>query len=111
MKILFLSVLFLLFSSSSFSQIETEQLSVFIDCNNCDRNFIKQELTYLTYVRDRLLADVHIQIVNQNTGSGGEQFTFFFYGQRELAGNDDTLTVTTNVNNTFDSRTMAFFLS
>ena len=99
MKILFL---FLLFNSASFSQNETEQLSVYIDCNNCDRNFIKQELTYLTYVRDRLLADVHIQIVNQNTGSGGEQFTFFFYGQDQLAGKDDTLTVTTNVNNTFD---------
>ena len=75
---------------------------MFIDCNNCDQNFIKQELTYLTYVRDRLLADVHIQIISQETGSGGDQYTFLFYGQRELAGTDDTLTMTADVNNTYD---------
>jgi len=43
------------------------------------------------YVRDRLLADIHIQIVKQNTGSGGEEHTLFFYGQNELAGINDTL--------------------
>lgn len=82
------------------SQTETEQLKVFIDCRDCDQNYIKQELTYLTYVRDRLLADVHIQIISQDTGSGGDLFTFFFYGQGDLDGNNDTLTVITDVNNT-----------
>jgi len=102
MKIILLSLLMSFISLFSFSQTENEQLNVFIDCNQCDQNFIKQELSYLTYVRDRLLADVHIQIINQDTGSGGDQYTFFFYGQGDLNGNDDTLTVSTDVNNTFD---------
>ncbi|MBL4862733.1 MAG: hypothetical protein JKY09_06930 [Crocinitomicaceae bacterium] len=84
------------------SQTEVNRLKVYIDCQGCDQNFIKQELTYLSYVRDRLLSDVHVMLVNQNTGSGGELFTFFFYGQGDLAGNNDTLTLTTDVNNTRD---------
>jgi hypothetical protein len=102
MKLFLLSLVMACTSTLSFSQSDTERLSVFIDCRNCDQNFIKQEITYLTYVRDRLLSDVHIQIVDQNTGSGGDLYTFFFYGQGDLVGNDDTLSITTDANNTFD---------
>ncbi len=100
MKFIILLFLTILCVQEIKSQTETDQLKVFIDCQNCDQNYIKQELTYLTYVRDRLLADVHVQIVSQDTGSGGELYTFFFYGQGDLDGNNDTLTVTTNANNT-----------
>jgi hypothetical protein len=93
---------FACFSSICFSQTETERLKVFIDCQNCDQTFIKQELDYLTYVRDRLTSDVHIQLVNQNTGSGGQLYTFNFYGLGEFSGVDDTLTLATDLNNTSD---------
>ena len=79
-----------------------KKLNVFIDCDYCDITFIKQELTYLSYVRDRLLADVHVQLVNQNSGSGGEFYTFFFYGQHQLIGNNDTLELAVDVNQTSD---------
>lgn len=102
MKTLPLLFFFTLFSFSSYSQDGQNQLKVFIDCQWCDQDFIKQEMTSLSYVRDRLLADVHIQLVSQNTGSGGDMFTFFFYGQNELAGIDDTLTISTDLNNTSD---------
>jgi hypothetical protein len=81
---------------------ETEQLNVFIDCNNCDQTFFRQEATHISYVRDRLLSDVHVQILQQRTASGGQEFSFFFYGQKELAGHDDTLVMTTDINNTTD---------
>ena len=97
-----LVLLFFLFSFISFGQNNEDQLKVFIDCSSCDQSFIKQEVTNLSYVRDRLLADVHIQVVSQNTGSGGDLFTFFFYGQNDLAGIDDTLTMSTDLNNTRD---------
>ena len=102
MKTSSLILLFSLFSFISFGQNNEDQLKVFIDCPYCDQSFIKQEVTNLSYVRDRLLADVHIQIVSQNTGSGGDMFTFFFYGQNDLAGIDDTLTMSTDLNNTSD---------
>lgn len=93
----------LLFASfSSFAQNADNQLKIFIDCQTCDQDFIKQEMPSLSYVRDRLLADVHIQLVSQNTGSGGVMFTFFFYGQKDLIGIDDTLTLSTDLNNTSD---------
>ena len=95
-------LLIFLFSFLSFGQNNEDQLKVFIDCRSCDQNFIKQEVTNLNYVRDRLLADVHVQLVSQNTGSGGDLYTFFFYGQNDLAGMDDTLTMSTDLNNTND---------
>jgi hypothetical protein len=97
-----LLLIFACFSSLSYSQTETERLKVFIDCQSCDQNFIRQELDYLTYVRDRLTSEVHIQVVNQDTGSGGELFTFFFYGIGDFAAEDDTLTLVADVNNTSD---------
>ena len=102
MKTFPLVFLFIIFTSSSFAQQSEDQLKVFIDCNFCDQDFIKQEVTNLSYVRDRLLADVHVQLLSQNTGSGGDMFTFFFYGQNDLAGVDDTLTMSTDLNNTND---------
>lgn len=68
-----------------------DRIKIYIECTTCDETFFKQDFTYPVYVRDRLLADVHIQIVKQNTGSGGEEHTFFFYGQNEFAGINDTL--------------------
>ncbi len=97
-----LILLFFLFSLVSFGQNNEGRLKVFIDCSSCDQDFIKQEVTNLSYVRDRLLADVHIQLVSQNTGSGGDMFTFFFYGQNDLKGIDDTLTMSIELNNTSD---------
>ncbi len=102
MKAVYLIVFLLGTITPILSQTDSDRLKVFIDCNNCDQTFIKQELTYLSYVRDRLLSDVHIQLINQATGSGGEEYTFFFYGQGDLEGNNDTLTMTTDVNNTAD---------
>jgi hypothetical protein len=102
MKTFPLICLFCVFAFTTFSQEEEDQLKVFIDCQWCDQDFIKQEVTNLSYVRDRLLADVHVQLVSQNTGSGGDMFTFFFYGQNDLAGVDDTLTMSTDLNNTND---------
>ncbi len=95
-------ILLHLISFSSFGQDGQNQLKVFIDCQWCDQDFIKQEMTSLSYVRDRLLADVHVQLVSQNTGSGGDMYTFFFYGQNELSGINDTLTMSTDFNNTND---------
>ncbi len=102
MKVLHLTLIMSLFSLLSFSQADPNQLKVFIDCQSCDQDFIRQEVTNLSYVRDRLLSDVHIRLVSQNTGSGGDMYTFFFYGQNDLAGMDDTLSMSTDLNNTQD---------
>src|SRR5690606_8968698 len=53
-----------------------ERLAVFLDCGFCDERFIRQEMTYVDYVRDRVVADVHVLVTRQNTGGGGEARTF-----------------------------------
>ncbi len=53
---------------------------VFIDCNRCDIDYIKTEITFMNYVWDRKEADVHILITIQRTGSGGREYTFAFIG-------------------------------
>ncbi len=100
--LLFFISIFFSYSHKSQSTLNDDKLKVFIDCNYCDISFIKQEITYLTYVRDRLLADVHIQLMDQNSGSGGELYTFYFYGQHDLKGNNDTLSLAIDVNQTND---------
>jgi len=64
---------------------------VFIDCRHCDRDYFREHITYVNYVRDRKDADVHILITEQQTGSGGREYTFAFIGLKEYAGLDHTL--------------------
>jgi hypothetical protein len=63
---------------------------IFIDCGNCDMEFIKNEIPFVNYVRDRKEAQVHILITRQSTASGGYEYTLTFMGQNEFADLDDS---------------------
>ena len=44
---------------------------VYLDCRAfCDSEFLRTELTYIDWVRDRQDADVHLLITSQDTGGG-----------------------------------------
>jgi hypothetical protein len=75
-------------------------VKVFLDCRNCDMNYTRQEIPYINYVRDVHDAQVVILVSNQNTGSGGRQYTYTFHGQHDFTGMDDTLTYTTSPDQT-----------
>lgn len=78
-------------------------IAVFLDCRSgCDAQFIRTEIAYVNWVRDRTVADVHVLITSQDAGGGGEAFTLAFIGQRAMAGRGDTLTFTTNATTTDD---------
>jgi hypothetical protein len=53
---------------------------VFLDCNHCDESYLKKEVTFIDYVRNREDADVHLLVTIQETGSGGAQWTLKFIG-------------------------------
>ena len=65
--------------------------SVYIDCEYCDMDFIKIEIPFVNYVREREAADVHILITLQRTGSGGGKYTIIFLGQNRFRNMSDTL--------------------
>lgn len=67
-------------------------LRVFLDCNYaCDETFLRQEITFIDYVRDRKDADVHVLVTTQSTGGGGAEFTLKFIGLDRFAGVEQTL--------------------
>jgi hypothetical protein len=67
------------------------RLRVFLDCNFCDFDFMRTEINFVDYVRDRQDAQIHILVTNQPTGGGGTKFTLHFIGQKELSHVADTL--------------------
>lgn len=62
------------------SDSNTELLNVFLDCNRCDHSYIRQEITFINYVRDKEDSQVHLLITRQGTGSGGTEYTLRFIG-------------------------------
>ncbi len=56
------------------------RIALFLDCNFCDDTFIRQEMPYLDHVRDREVADVHLLVTRESTGSGGEAVTVDIIG-------------------------------
>jgi hypothetical protein len=68
----------------SVDALKKTALKVFLDCDSCDTEYIKTEITFVNYVRDRLEAQVHILISTQSTGGGGTEYTLTFIGQNDF---------------------------
>jgi hypothetical protein len=50
---------------------QTGTLAVFLDCQGgCDTQFIRTEIAYVNWVRDRTVADVHVLITSQDAVVG-----------------------------------------
>lgn len=64
--------------------LKKSAVKVYIDCGSCDLDYIKTEITFVNYVRDRLEAQVHVLITTQATGGGGLEYTLAFLGQGEF---------------------------
>ncbi|MDX2285741.1 MAG: hypothetical protein NW241_16355 [Bacteroidia bacterium] len=65
---------------------------VFIDCQfGCDLQYVKNEVSFVNFVRDRRQAQVYVLLTLIETGGGGGQFTLFFIGQETFEGQADTL--------------------
>lgn len=81
------------FSSSA---APNDAARVFIDVPEPYHDFIKQEIPFVCYVRDRSDAQVHVLYTSQTTGGGGTEHSLHFIGEREFAGINDTLLFFTN---------------
>jgi hypothetical protein len=75
---------------------------VFIDCDYVDLDYIKTEITFVNYVRDRKEAQVHVLITLQSTGSRGVEYTMSFSGQQDFQGMDDIQKFVSNKTQTKD---------
>lgn len=102
-----LIILLLLSYLSGISQpVTPSRLKVFIDCHSgCDMNYIRTEINIVDFLLDRVAADVHVLITDQNTGSGGDKYQLIFYGQNQFVHMRDTIYFDNEANNTnFEER-------
>jgi len=99
----FFTTLFLCFCFISFSQ-ETinNEVKIFLDCDRCDQEFLRQNLGNVEFVRDQDLGDVHVFVVTQRNGAGGQSFEMEFIGKADLEAINYKLTFSTDANMTND---------
>ena len=64
------------------------RLKVYLDCNQCFGDYIREEVDMVEYVRDPAEADVHIIVTSQETASGGQERAIAFIGLGRFKGLD-----------------------
>ena len=67
------------------------KVKVFLDCDDCDSKYLQEVIQFVDFVRDPQLAQVHILITHQNTGSTGRLYEINFIGKEKYKGDDETL--------------------
>ena len=79
------------------------QLRVFLDCENCFSDFLRSEITFVDYVRDRAESEIHLLITRITTGSGGREYTAEFIGSGRFDGTTRTLKANTTSSDSEDT--------
>lgn len=98
-RLLYFSILWLTIQLSLNAQ--QKQISLFTDCD-CDRNYIRQEISFVNHVRDQALANVQLFVYDIRLGNGGESYTLHFVGKNEFEDIEKKLKYDTNPNMTND---------
>jgi len=106
--ILYLTLLNLVSSPQDTTEVvnnlRKDAIKLFIDCDRCDMNHIRREIPYVNYVREVKQAQLYLRETRQSTGSGGREYTYFFIGQNDFAGLNDTLVYASRPDDTRDQR-------
>jgi hypothetical protein len=90
------------------AQAPAPPLRIFLDCYQCDTEFLRQNVLFVDYMRDRTDADLHVLVTTQGTGSGGTSWTLKFIGLGRFQGQDRTQTFTTSESATSDDERKEF---
>jgi len=80
--------------------LRKDALNVYMDASD----YIKREIPFINYVRDRKVADVYIISTYESTGSGGMVTSFYIVGQGKYQGMADTLKCNISPDDTYDMR-------
>ncbi|WP_345264279.1 hypothetical protein [Nibrella viscosa] len=91
-------------TDSTGSAPSASSLNIFLNCvhTRCYDDYVRTELSFFNFVRDRYVSDVEILVVNQPTGAGGRQYTLTFFGQKRFQNLKDTLTFSSRQTDTDD---------
>ena len=76
MKKIFVSLILFL-SQSLYSQEDLNNL--FIKCDRCDNNFLKNEINYVNHVREQGLADIQLFIYRNRNANNGNRYSLILF--------------------------------
>lgn len=93
MKKIFVSLILFL-SQSLYSQEDLNNL--FIKCDRCDNNFLKNEINYVNHVREQGLADIQLFIYRNRNANNGNRYSLDFIGKNEFSEKELSLVLDTN---------------
>jgi hypothetical protein len=79
------------------------QLRVFLDCESCFADFLRSEITFVDYVRDRAEAEIHLLITRIPTASTGQEYTAEFIGSGRFDGTTRSLKANTTSGDSEDT--------
>jgi hypothetical protein len=80
----------------------SSRVKVFLDCQECFADFLRQGVAFVDHVRDRTEADVHVLVTSADTGGGGQEYTVAFIGIGRFNGLNRTLKAVTVRSDTED---------
>ena len=65
---------------------QTARLRVFLDCGDCFQEYLRDEIEWVDFVRQREDADVHLLSSSNETGGGGREVLLRFVGVNRFQG-------------------------
>ena len=72
-----------------------ETPTVFIDCTDCDLDYIQEQIKFVSYASSENEAQININITSKKTEAGGLKYTIKFRGCAQFQGDDDIITYNT----------------
>ncbi len=76
-------------------------ITVFLDFSS-HQSYIRESITFVNYVRDRELAQIHIMMTSHSSGSAGRNYVFSFIGRSRYEGMNNVITYWAPGSNTSD---------
>ncbi len=74
------------------TKLQEKAVKVFLDVTRRFEEYMKTEIPFVNYVRDRKQAQVYIMLTQQRTGAGGNEYTMKLIGQQNFDTINDTVT-------------------
>ena len=97
--------LILIFSTFFLSiklQGQSDLNNLFIKCDRCDNNFLKNEIKYVNHVREQGLADIQLFIYRNRNANNGNRYSLDFIGKNNFSDKQINLILDTNPKFTSD---------
>jgi hypothetical protein len=81
-----------------------DRVRVFLDCQDCFQDYLRDEIDWVDFVRQAADADVHLLSRTSETGGGGREVVLRFVGRSRFEGHDHDLRAITQASDTENVR-------